>query len=117
MTRKLETKIKTCTYFAAGPALFRLHSQKGLTICIFQTYQAFKTREGIVFWKNLTKCLKILVFWIKKNKLQTISLIGVQGHVNIFLLLLVVSYFMVWEYVFIHLVMVFYTLLVIYYTI
>ena len=39
--------------FAAGPALFPLHPQKGLAICNFLTYQAFKSREGIVFGKIL----------------------------------------------------------------
>ena len=32
----------------AGPAYYVLHPQKGITICVFLTYQAFKNRKGIV---------------------------------------------------------------------
>ena len=41
--------------------------------------QAFKIREGNVSWEILSEWLKIKIFWIWKNRLQTISLIGVQG--------------------------------------
>ena len=41
--------------------------------------QAFKIREGNVSWEILSRWLKIKIFWIWKNRLQTISLIGVQG--------------------------------------
>ena len=38
---------------AAWPAYyFALHPQKGITICVFLTYQAFKNREGIVSQPN-----------------------------------------------------------------
>ena len=43
------------SFIAAGPALFRLHPQKGLTICICLTYQALKSREGIIFRKILSE--------------------------------------------------------------
>ena len=33
---------------AAGPAYYALHPQKGITICKFFTYQAFKNQEGII---------------------------------------------------------------------
>ena len=40
---------------AAGPAYYVLHPQKGITICLFLTYQAFKNREGIVSQTNLAE--------------------------------------------------------------
>ena len=51
-----------------GPAYYglHLHPQKGITICIFLTYQAFKTREGIFSLDS-------------QNNLWTNLLIGIQG--------------------------------------
>ena len=43
----------------AGPAYYVLHAQKGITICLFVTYQAFKNREGIISRKILAEWLKI----------------------------------------------------------
>ena len=40
---------------AAGPAYYVLHPQKGITICLFLTYQAFKNREGVVSQTNLAE--------------------------------------------------------------
>ena len=39
-----------CTYvhYAAGPAYYVLHPQKGITIGVFLTYQAFKNRRQIL---------------------------------------------------------------------
>ena len=42
--------------YAAGPAYYVLHPQKGITIWIFfLTYQAFKNREGSVYQTNLVE--------------------------------------------------------------
>ena len=38
---------------AGGPAYYVLHPQKGITICLFFTYQSFKSREGIFSQTNL----------------------------------------------------------------
>ena len=51
---------------AGGPAYYVLHPQKGITICVFLTYQAFKNREGIVSRKNLAEGLQIYVFLFHK---------------------------------------------------
>ena len=40
---------------AAGPAYYVLHPQKGITICVLLTYQAFKNREGFVSRKIFLK--------------------------------------------------------------
>ena len=53
---------------AAGPAYYVLHPQKGITICVFLTYQAFKNREGIVSQTNLSEGLKIWHLWLETNK-------------------------------------------------
>ena len=45
--------------YAAGPAYYVLHPQKGITIFVFLTYQAFKNREGIVSQTNLAEGFKI----------------------------------------------------------
>ena len=42
-------------YIAAGPAYYVLHPQKGITICLFLTYQTFKNREGIIPQTNLAE--------------------------------------------------------------
>ena len=42
-----------------GPAYYVLHPQKGITICLFLTYQAFINREGIIYRKILTEGLQI----------------------------------------------------------
>ena len=42
-----------------GPAYYVLHPQKGFTICLFLTYQAFRNREGIISRKILTEGLQI----------------------------------------------------------
>ena len=44
---------------AAGPENNVLHPQKGITIWDFLTYQAFKSREGIISRKIHTERLKI----------------------------------------------------------
>ena len=59
-------QIYNCTPSAAGPAYYVLHPQKGITICVFLTYQAFKNREGIVSRKNLAEGLQIYVFLFHK---------------------------------------------------
>ena len=47
-------------YTAGGPAYYvLLHPQKDITIWIFLTYQAFKSREGIISQKILAEWLKI----------------------------------------------------------
>ena len=47
------------TIIAGGPAYYVLHPQKGITICLFLTYQAFRNREGIISRKILTEGLQI----------------------------------------------------------
>ena len=42
-------------HITAGPAYYVLHPQKGITIWLFLTYQAFKNREGIVSQTNLAE--------------------------------------------------------------
>ena len=42
-------------YTAARPAYYVLQPQKGITIWLFLTYQAFKNREGIVYQTNLAE--------------------------------------------------------------
>ena len=57
--------------YAAGPAYYVLHPQKGITICVFLTYQAFKNQEGIVSQTNLAEGFKIWhlwVEWVEANK-------------------------------------------------
>ena len=44
---------------AAGPAYYVLHPQKGITICLFLTYQVFRNREVIISRKILTGGLQI----------------------------------------------------------
>ena len=45
---------------SGGPAYYVLHPQKGIAIWIFlKTYQAFKSREGIVFQTYLADWFKI----------------------------------------------------------
>jgi len=41
--------------FTGGPAYYVLHPQKGITICPFLTYPAFKSREGIFSQTNLAE--------------------------------------------------------------
>ena len=50
-----QSKVSGATANAAGPAYYVLHPQKGITICLFLTYQAFKNREGIVSQTNLAE--------------------------------------------------------------
>ena len=45
---------------AAGQAYYVLHPQKDITICIFLTYQAFKSLEGVVFRQILLSSLSDL---------------------------------------------------------
>ena len=51
-----------------GPAYYVLHPQKGITICVFLTCQAFKNREGIVSQTNLAEWFKIWHLWVETNK-------------------------------------------------
>ena len=44
---------------AAGPALFRLHPQKGLTICVFFSLPSLQKSGRNRFLENLTEGLKI----------------------------------------------------------
>ena len=88
--------------FTAGPALFRFHGytpKKDLHLH-FLTYQAFKSREGIVFSKNSLWVTDQGILDFKKlTSIQTIWLIGVleQAIKNTLVLLLVyVCYFQEW---------------------
>jgi len=38
-----------------GPAYYVLYPQGGITICIFLTYPAFKSREGIIYQQILAE--------------------------------------------------------------
>ena len=49
----------TDIFNAGGPAYYVLHPQKGITIYLFWTYQAFRNREGIISRKNFTEGLQI----------------------------------------------------------
>ena len=66
--------------FTAGPALFRFHGytpKKDLHLH-FLTYQAFKSREGIVFSKKSLWVTDQGILDLKKlTSIQTIWLIGV----------------------------------------
>ena len=76
---------------AAGPAYYVLHPQKVLPfVFFFLTYQAFKSREGIVSPKHL---VKDIVVFDTQNKLEKNSLIGVQGNCLYILVSSLVSYF------------------------
>ena len=55
-------------YVAVGPAYYDLHPQKELTICIFLTYQSFKSQEGIICRTRLTERYKIVNFELKNTK-------------------------------------------------
>ena len=87
---KFTTKFSNST---AGPAYYVLHPQKGITICVFLTYQAFKNREGIVSRKNLAEGLQIYVFLFHKIIYGQIHCLGYKAIVHTFCFLLLVSYF------------------------
>ena len=55
-------------YTAAGPEKNVLHPPKGITIWDFLTYQAFKSREGIISRKILTEQLKIGILWVETTQ-------------------------------------------------
>ena len=74
-----------------GPAYYVLHPQKGVTICRFLTYQAFKNREGIISRNHSYWGITDVGILNPQNNLWTNSLIRVQ-FIHFFLLLLV-SYF------------------------
>ena len=84
------TKLLKTAPCAAGPALFRLHPQKKLTIYIVLTIPILQKPGRNRFFGKLIKDLGILK---KKNKLQTIWLIWVQGDFEYIFLLLVVCFF------------------------
>ena len=46
-------------FIAGGPAYYVLHPQKGITICLFLTYQAFRNREWIISRKIIIEGLQI----------------------------------------------------------
>ena len=49
-----------------GPALFRWHPRKDLPFTFFLTWQGLKSREGVVFQKNLISDQKSSYFGLKK---------------------------------------------------
>ena len=58
----LSAQVAVGTFFMKSPVLasyILLTPSNGLSICILKTYQAFKSREGIIFRKIPNEWLKI----------------------------------------------------------